>query len=105
MNAGFCCPRCNTALGTPDDPQPIPLRVRLEAGPTANRLRLDYGAGGVPESHRLGRFEIRAAADPGLPWAQWRSVNGTIGFSAGEAAVEEPLSADPAQFYRALELP
>ena len=25
MNAVFCCPRCNTALGTPDDPRPEPL--------------------------------------------------------------------------------
>ena len=25
MNAVFCCPRCNTALGTPDNPRPEPL--------------------------------------------------------------------------------
>jgi len=82
-----------------------PLRVWLEPGSEARRLHLAYGDSVAPESHRLDRLEVRASADPAQPWASWRLLNGPPSLTASDAFMEDPLAAEPAQFYRAQELP
>lgn len=82
-----------------------PLQVRIELGPTSRRLHLAYGDGAAPETHRLDRLEVRAAADPAQPWVNWRTLNGPPALTAGAAVLEDPLAAQPAHFYQARELP